>query len=140
MDLLMFHLENVNWFAVLVAVLPSYLLGSAWYAPPVFGKYWMKASGLKEKDFKDANFFRTLAIASVMNVVMVTGLAVLLSALVFDTATQGAAVGALVGLGFATASRGVHTAFEYRSMGLVVLNGAYDTIFLTLAGAILGAF
>ncbi len=139
MDLLIFHLGNVNWVAVLVALLPSFVIGSVWYAPPVFGTYWMKASDLKQKDLEQANFLQSLAITTVMNFVMVTGLAVLMSALVFDTVLQGMVLGALVSLAFATTSRGVHTAFEYRPFGLVLLNGAHDVLFLATAGAILGA-
>lgn len=140
MDLLTFHLDNVNWVAVVVAVLPSFVIGSVWYMPAVFGKYWMKASGLKQKDFEDANFFKSLGVTTVMNLVMVTGLAVLMSALAFDTAAQGAALGALASLAFAATSRGVHTAFEYRPSGLFLVNSAHDLVYLTVAGAILGAF
>ncbi len=140
MDLLAFHLGNVNWFAVLLALLPSFVIGSIWYMPSVFGNYWMKASGLKQKDLEQANFVRSLAITTVMNFVMVTGLAVLMSALYFDGAVQGAVLGALVSVAFAATSRGVHTAFEYRPFGLVVLNGVHDLLYLAIAGAIIGAF
>ncbi len=139
MDLLMFHLDNVNWLAVLVALLPSFIIGSFWYAPQVFGKYWMKASGLRQKDLETNSFTKSLAITTAMNLIMVSGLAVLMSALYFDTVFQGAVLGGLVSLVFATTSRGVHTAFEARPFGLVVLNGAHDFVYLTAAGAILGA-
>lgn len=140
MDLLRFHLENVNWLAVLVAVLPSFVIGSIWYAPPVFGNYWRKVSKLKEKDFEGVSFPRQLAITTIMNFVMVTGLAVLMSATYLDGVAQGAMLGALVSLVFAATSRGVHLAFEAKPAGLFFLNGAHDAIFLTIAGAILGAF
>lgn len=140
MDLLSFHLDNVNWVAVLVAILPSFVLGSIWYMPQAFGKYWMKASGLKQKDFENASLYQSLAITTVMNFVMVAGLAVLMSALDFDTVAQGAVLGGLVSLVFVSTSRGVHAAFEYRPLGLVAVNGAYDAVYLIVAGAILGAF
>lgn len=140
MDLLAFHLDNVNWFAVVVAVLPSFIIGSVWYMPQVFGNYWMKVNKLKQKDFDNANFATALVKTTAMNLVMVTGLAVLMSALAFDTAAQGALLGLLVSLVFAATSRGVHLAFEYRTYGLFFLNGAHDALFLTVAGAILGAF
>lgn len=140
MDLLVYHLGNVNWVAVFVALLPSFVIGSVWYAPPVFGKYWMKASGLKQKDLEQVSFVQSLAITTVMNLIMLTGLAVLMSALVFDTALQGAVLGALVSLGFAATSRGVHMAFETRPLGLLLLNSAYDVLYLAIAGAIIGAF
>ena len=140
MDLLMFHLENVNWVAVALAVLPSFVIGSVWYMPQVFGKYWMKANKLKQKDFDDANFSTALIKTTIMNFVMVTGLAVLMSALDFSSWQQGAVLGALVSVAFAATNHGVHNAFEYRPFGLVVLNGAHDVLFLATAGAILGLF
>lgn len=139
-DLLAFHLDNVNWLAVVLAILPSFVIGSIWYMPQVFGNYWMKASGLKKKDLEQANFVQSLAITTVMNFVMVTGLAVLMSALDFTSVAQGAILGVLVSVVFAATSRGVHTAFEYRPFGLVLLNGAHDAVYMAVAGAILGAF
>lgn len=140
MDLLKFHLDNVNWLAVVIAILPSFVIGSVWYMPRVFGNYWRKASRLTAKDFKNVSFARQVAITTLMNLIMVTGLAVLMSATYLDGVVQGAVLGALVSLAFAATSRGVHLAFEAKPAGLFFLNGAYDLLFLTLAGAILGAF
>lgn len=140
MDLLMYHLEQVNFVAVLVAILPSFIIGGIWRNPALFGKYWMKASGLKPKDFKNTNFSRTLGVATAMNFVAAAGLATLMLALGFDTPLRGAVFGALVSLAFAATSRGVHAAFEYRPLGLLLLNGAHDALFLAAAGAIIGAF
>lgn len=141
MDLLAFHLGNVNWLAVLVALLPSFAIGSVWYAPQVFGNYWMKQVGLKPKDAEKSNMLQTLGVTTVMNFVAVTGLAVLMSALYFDSIAQGAALGALVSLVFSATSRGTHLAFEQKKgAGLFFLNGIHDALFLTVAGAILGAF
>lgn len=140
MDLLIYHLDQVNWLAVLVAILPSFVIGSIWYMPQVFGNYWMKASGLNKKDLEKANFGNALLITTVMNFVAVTGLAVLMSALYFDTAAQGFALGALVSIVFSATSRGVHLAFENRPYGLFWVNGAHDILYLAVAGAILGAF
>lgn len=140
MDLLVFHLDNINWVAVLLALLPSFVIGSVWYTPQTFGKYWMKANGLKKKDLDKVSFAKSLATTTIMNFIAVVGLAVLMSALVFDTVVQGAVLGALVSFVFATTSRGVHNAFENRPFGLVILNGAHDALFLAIAGAILGAF
>lgn len=140
MGLLTFHLDTINWAAVILAILPSFVIGGVWYMPQVFGNYWMRANKLKQKNIEKANFGLVLAKTTVMNFIMVTGLAVLLSALDFDTAAQGAVLGALVSVAFAATSRGVHLAFEYRPFGLFLLNGTHDLVFLTVAGAILGAF
>ncbi len=42
--------ENVSEIAVLVSSLLAVAVGSIWYSPLVFGKYWMDAIGLTEAD------------------------------------------------------------------------------------------
>lgn len=43
---------DINYVAVLVAALIFMAVGFVWYALPVFGKSWMKETGLKEADLK----------------------------------------------------------------------------------------
>src|SRR5687768_15383398 len=40
---------EINWLAVVLATASSMLVGSVWYAKPVFGVMWMKMVGLNEK-------------------------------------------------------------------------------------------
>ena len=141
MDLLAYHLDKVNWVAVLVATLGSFVVGSIWYAPPVFGKIWMKAVGLKQKDMNNSNMARTFALTGLLAFVSAVGLATLMSALVFKSWQQGAVLGALVSLVFVATSRGIHMLFERKGgVSLFLINVGHDLVFLTLAGAIIGAF
>lgn len=141
MDLLAYHLDKVNWVAVLVATLGSFLVGSIWYAPPVFGKIWMKSLGLKKKDLERGNMAVTFALTGVLAFVAATGLATLMSALVFKNWQQGAVLGALVGSVFTATSRGIHMLFERKGgLDLFVINAGHDIVFMTLAGAIIGLF
>ena len=39
-------LIDVNYWAVIIATLSTMLVGSIWYTPKVFGKYWMKAANV----------------------------------------------------------------------------------------------
>ena len=36
---------QINWLAVMLATLSSMVVGSVWYAPPVFGRMWMRLIG-----------------------------------------------------------------------------------------------
>ncbi len=40
----------VNYLAVLVAAIVGMVVGFIWYSPKVFGKMWMKLSGVNPKD------------------------------------------------------------------------------------------
>jgi hypothetical protein len=141
MDLLAYHLDKVNWVAVLVATLGSFVVGSIWYAPPVFGKIWMKAIGQKPKDMKNSNMAGTFALTGVLAFVSAVGLATLMSALVFKNWQQGAVLGALVASVFTATTRGIHMLFERKGgIDLFVINAGHDIVFMTLAGAIIGLF
>jgi hypothetical protein len=42
---------GINWLAVIVATVVSFVLGWIWYGP-LFGKAWLKGSGMNEKEAK----------------------------------------------------------------------------------------
>ncbi len=44
----------VNYWAVLVAAIASMVLGAVWYSPGVFGKIWMKGSGMTSQQLNKA--------------------------------------------------------------------------------------
>ncbi|MGB4971685.1 MAG: DUF1761 domain-containing protein, partial [Cyclobacteriaceae bacterium] len=48
-------MEGLNYWAILVSALSTFLIGGLWYSPAVFGKAWMKENGLTEEDLKKGN-------------------------------------------------------------------------------------
>ena len=44
---------DLNWLAVVVAAVAYFLLGGIWYAPPVMGNAWKKASGVDVTEGED---------------------------------------------------------------------------------------
>lgn len=141
MDVLTHHFSNINWWAVVVAALASYVVGGIWYAPPVLGNRWMKLLGLKKKDMQGGNMVFQFGLSGVLALVMAVGLATLMCALDFTTVRQGAFLGFLVALVFVSANRGVHSLFERKGgFELFVINMGHDVAYFALAGAIIGAF
>ena len=47
-------MSQINFLAVIVSALSSFLIGGLWYSPALFGKSWMKEAGLSEKETKSA--------------------------------------------------------------------------------------
>ena len=45
---------TVNYWAVLVAAIASMVIGAIWYSPAVFGKIWMKGSGMTTQQLAKA--------------------------------------------------------------------------------------
>ncbi len=68
---------DVNEIAIFVTTLLSIAIGSIWYSPLVFGKYWMQSAGISDGDIEEegkhivrsvifaciANFFVFLSLA-----------------------------------------------------------------------------
>src|SRR4030095_14899756 len=44
--------STINWLAVLVAGVSSFVVGGIWYSPPLFGKAWMKDNNFTEEQIK----------------------------------------------------------------------------------------
>ncbi len=61
---------DVNWLAILVAALASFVLGFIWYNPKVFGTAWMKSVGLTPEDAKKGNMAMIFGVAFVMAIVI----------------------------------------------------------------------
>ena len=47
----MFLIQNINFWAVLLAAVTKVLMGSFWYSPFILGKSWMRENSFTEEDF-----------------------------------------------------------------------------------------
>lgn len=93
----------VNYVAVLVASVVSFVIGMLLYSPLLFGNLWMKASGINKKDIeksKKKGMGKTMIIAFITTLVMVYVLGYLMDILKYNDAVSGAVVGFLIWLGF----------------------------------------
>ncbi len=129
---------QVNWLAVVVAALCSFLVGGVWYSPLLFARPWMRANGFREEDLRGAPMARVFGGSFLLALVIATNLAFFLGP--DRTPAFGAAAGLAAGLGWVTASLGVLYLFERRPMALLLVNGGYNVVTYTLMGLILGAW
>ena len=42
-----FDVSSFNWIAIVLAGVSAWVIGAIWFSPPVFGRRWMAALGLK---------------------------------------------------------------------------------------------
>ena len=73
-----------NYLALIVAALGSFVVGWAWYSPMLFGKMFMKESGMSEADMKkgkEKGMTKGLMIEFVGTLIMVYVLAMLMGML-----------------------------------------------------------
>lgn len=131
-------LDDLNWLAVLVAFVVSFVLGWLWYSQWAFFPAWSKADGLTEEKMKSANMGAAFAGTALANLLGVVLLAMLMAALGTADAGSGAVLGAAVGLAFRGGAHVLHNGFAVRHWKVSLIDTAHDTLALALAGAILG--
>jgi hypothetical protein len=130
--------QAVNWLAVLAATVSAFLLGAVWYSPLLFGKAWMRASGVTQEQ-AESGAAKVFSIAFILEFAMAANLAMFLND-AGTTVSWGATAGFLAGVGWIAFGIGVITLFERRPLAYALVNGGYMGVSLTIMGAILGAW
>ncbi len=132
-------MSAINWLAVLVAALSTFLLGGLWYSPVLFGKAWMKENGFTDDDMKKGNMGMIFGLSFMWSLVMAANLAMFLNDSKTDTA-WGATAGFLAGFGWVAMSIFIIGLFERRSLRYLLINAGYMTVSFVVMGLILGAW
>jgi hypothetical protein len=128
----------INWLAVIVAALSSFLVGGIWYSPALFANAWMTDSKLNADELKAGSKLRSFGMTAVFSLIMAANLAAFLADAKTDLA-WGTTAGFLAGI-WTFSAIAIHSLFELKSWRLILINGGYSLISLTLMGAILGAW
>lgn len=132
-------LSKLNWWAVLLATVSSFVVGFLWYDKRAFGKAWMKLVGLSEKQINSskgmASTFTFTAIASLFSSIT---LGYLMVALGITGLLEGLVFGATIGAVFRLGGHIIHNGFSKRPAALTAIDGGHDIIALAVAGALLG--
>jgi hypothetical protein len=131
--------STINIWAVLVAALSAFLIGSLWYSPLLFANSWMREAGLDEEKLKDANMAKIFGLAFLFMLIMSYCLAMFLNDPSIDLA-MGAFYGFLTGFGWIFFALAVNSLYERRSWKYTLINGGYWVVVFTLMGVILGAW
>ena len=130
----------VNWLAVIVAALSTFLIGGLWYSPALFGKAWMKENGLTEEGMKKSNMAKIFGTAFILGLIASINLAMFLGPDPNMDASMGAFYGFLAGFGWVATFVGTHYLFERKSLKLFLINAGYSVVSLTVMGVIIGAW
>lgn len=131
--------STLNWWAVLVAALSTFVLGGLWYSPLLFAKGWMKTNNFTEDDAKKGNPAVTFGVSFLAALVMALNLAVFLNT-PDTTLLWGLGAGLLAGCGWVAMALVVIGLFERRRLAWMLINGGYMVLAFGLMGLILGAW
>ena len=127
----------VNWLAVIVAAASGFVIGSLWYGP-VFGKVWMRLTGMTKEKGAQANMAVTFGGAYVLNLIAALGIA---TVSVDHAGVMFALhVGLLGAFFFVAPALGVIYLFEQQPFRLWLVNAGYQAVNFTTMGAIIGAW
>lgn len=129
--------SQLNYAAIFVAALSTFLLGGLWYSPVLFAKAWMREAGLTEAEL-GKGVAKVFAGAFTCTLVAAANLAAFLGS---DAGVLwGATAGALAGVGWVGTSLVTVWLFERRSGMLMLIDGGYLAVAYVMMGAVIGAW
>src|SRR6185437_17060259 len=111
---------QVNYLAVVLAALSSMVVGSLWYMPATFGKYWMKYTGVKPNRSKMSGaqmawMYGSVFVASLVTAYILAHVTYLANRFFQNSYLYDALMTAFwLWLGFTAARLYVHDTFEIR--------------------------
>jgi hypothetical protein len=127
----------VNWWAVIVAAVVSFIIGAIYYAPPVLGNVWRSHVKMTEEEVR-AGLVPAMIAQIIRDLVTAYILARFIVEYGAPTLTRGILVGFMAWLGFvATVTMG-QVFYERRPWALWLISNGYLIISLVVMGAILG--
>jgi len=129
-------MADVSWLAILAAAFLTFVLGGLWYGP-LFGKPWMRASGMTEERARQGNAPMIFGLSFVLQLLAAFSLDMFIGE---EGAGFGVFAGAMTGIFFVATAFGVVYLFEQRPLTHWVVNAGYHVVSFTMMGAILGAW
>ena len=134
---------DVNYLAVLVAAVASMAIGGLWYSPLLFGKIWMKLSGMDEKKIaaaKKKGMAASYVAAYIDSAAMAYVLAHFAKYAGAATPIEGAMAGFWAWLGFVVPLISGTVLWEGKPINLFILKIAHYLVALLVMGAIVAAW
>ncbi len=135
------EIQNINYIAVAIATITSYVLGFTWYHWAVFGEAWASALGMtKEEADNTEGLGGAFIISLISGLTKSLCIGLLMAAANISGVLNGAFFGAIVATVFIFTSLGYYNGFARTSSKLTLINSAHGIVELTLIGAIIGIF
>jgi len=155
---------QINFLAIVFAALVPLLMGFIWYNPKVFGKVWMKESGLTEEKLKGGNMPVIFIISIVLSIMMGMFLQFVTIhqfgalgmiggdtnlakpsftafmrdyGMAYRSFGHGALHSFMAGIFFVLPLIAINAMFERKSWKYVLINAAFWTVTITIMGGII---
>jgi len=129
---------TLNFVPVLVGAALYFVVGSVWYATQVWGKRWMKETGVNDELRQDANMAVVMGGALAMMVLQSFMVAIIINTLGASGWAEGAAVGLLLAGLTAVPTIAINYLFQLRTTTLFAIDAGYVLIGHLIVGVLLG--
>ncbi len=140
----MFEDLLINPWAVLGSAALGMAIGMLWYSPILFGKLWIRLSGVPESAMeqvkKGGGMAKTYLGAFLNYLAMSFGLAFFLDRVGAYDVVEGLSVAAVLWLGFAATVLFSSVLWERRPLALFLINAGHYLVFLASASVVLMLF
>jgi Protein of unknown function (DUF1761) len=136
------YLSQVNLWAILVAALAYFILGSLWFSV-LFGGVWSKEVeklGILIKDPAKGTIAGKMIQTFMNNLLAAGSMGYLVYISHCYNLLAGLKLGLLCGIGFAGVAMAIAYTWESRSMKLQMIDMGYAIVGITLCGAIIAAW
>jgi hypothetical protein len=134
---------EVNYLAILVAAVVSFVIGMLWYSPILFGNAWMKASGITKKDIeksKKKGMGKQMITAFISSLVMAYVLAIFVKLSSAASFIHGVKVGFWLWLGFVATIALGSILWEGKPFKYYLINVSYWLVNVAIMAGILAVW
>lgn len=129
-------INNINWMAVVVAVIASMVLAKAWFHEKTFGPAWRKLTGISPADSKKVGK-KPIILTLFANILTVV---VLASMIRLGSLGNALFIGLVSWAAFSATTLITHNAFEQKPGKLTIINNGYQLVLFLMITFILGIF
>ena len=126
---------DINYLAILVALVVNQAIGAIWYNPSVLGTTWAKLSGIDFNSIDKSDATKSMIYSGLLALIMMFVLAILIQLLKPSTFIGGVGC-ALILWSVATLQMAINMIYESKPIKLFFINSAYPLISLSIAGGI----
>jgi hypothetical protein len=134
------HHLHFSLLPVLISALLLWILGAAWYSPPLFAKPWMAALKITPDPTQKKGLLGGMIASFVGDFILAFMLMHIILWAHAGTASQGAFIGFVVWLGFFAAPNFPQGIYENRPFRLFAINNGYWLVGLLIVGILLAVW
>jgi len=132
---------SINIWSILVAAIASFIIGSIWYSPILFGKQWMALTNTGAvTPEKKKGIWKLYVVQFLLSIVTMCILGFAIAAMQITSALDGATLGLLAWVGFYATFRAANLLWQPGSLKLALISAGSILLNLIVGGAIIGGW